>query len=427
MRVLGLFLLVLGPLFGQNESTVIDWGKDNHYSPEYKPSYSSDDGEYLAYYIQYSWEIVRDPDGSKSFYFGASVCDNTEPNPVTHTFPDCYLLSESEAENLAPIDEALDEFYALPFLLGGVDNPPEYGYLSARRKPNPRSTVLAPPTPPDPTVVFFDGLGNAMVRFDLATNSIMSQIPFFNYGIASNFAVRPTSSGPENEVWVNNAGINILVMDLGSQSVVATVANPTTPANIVPGNIVFTVSGNTALESLIYYTPDSAGNLGAILAFDATTRTLLSTLPLKNTPFDMLMAPDGLTAYILGDSTITYYDVLSGTADLTAPIQYGGGYGYTPAVFIHPDGTRLFVDQGYGLAVFDLTTRQFTSTFTYNLPMYANALSVKMSPDGSTVWVSDSQNNVTTLETRYGNIVSTYQGWQSYQSSNSMVLPGPAH
>lgn len=331
--------------------------------------------------------------------------------------PYCEELSQTEAQTLGPIAAALTEYRSLPAKLGGIDNPPEYGPFAAR--PKPRSAVLQPPTADDPTMILFDGLANSMDVIDLTSGAIVSQIPFFNYGTASNFAVRPTASGPENEIWVNNIDAqNILVMNLGSQSVVTTIPMP---ANLYELNIVFTISGNTALVSAIYGTPDSAGNTAAILAFDATTRTLLSTLPLKNIPFNMLMAPDGLTAYLLASSTITYYDVLSGTADLTAPFQYYGFYGYTPAVFIHPDGTRLFLDQG-ALAVFDLTTRQFTNTFSYNLAKGASTLSVHMSQDGSTVWVSDSLNNVTILDTHYGNIMGTYQ-----TSPNSMVFPGPAY
>jgi len=47
---------------------------------------------------------------------------------------------------------------------------------------------------------------NSMDVIDVTSGAIVSQIPFFNYGTASNFAVRPTASGPENEIWVNNIG-----------------------------------------------------------------------------------------------------------------------------------------------------------------------------------------------------------------------------
>ena len=115
------------------------------------------------------------------------------------------------------------------------------------------------------------------------------------------------------------------------------------------------------------------------------------------------MAPDGLTAYLMGGNTIVYYDVLSGTSDLTAPFTYISG-----PVIIHPDGTRIFVDQATQVAVFDLSTRKMTQ-FKYNFPNNALAASVKMSQEGSTIQATDGKGNVVVLGTRYGDVISTYQ------------------
>jgi len=78
-----------------------------------------------------------------------------------------------------------------------------------------------------------------------------------------------------------------------------------------------TVAGSLSTRSAIY--EGLGGNLGVLLAFDAVTQTLTSTLLLKYAPTALVMSPDGLTAYLLSSSgMITYYDVLSGTADLSA-------------------------------------------------------------------------------------------------------------
>src|ERR1019366_9105722 len=96
------------------------------------------------------------------------------------------------------------------------------------------------------------------------------------------------------------------------------------------------------------------------LVFDTATRTLKSTLPVSFGPEGALMAPDGLTLYVLGFFKMAYYDVLSGTADLTVALPFS----YVPGtVFIHPDGTRLLIG-GSQLSIFDLTTRKITSNFT---------------------------------------------------------------
>jgi hypothetical protein len=176
--------------------------------------------------------------------------------------------------------------------------------------------------------------------------------------------------------------------------------------------IVFTNDGATAFEALKYDSPDSAGNNGALLVFDAVNRTLTSTMLLKFVPTALLMAPDGLTAYILSNTgMITYYDVLSGTADLsvsTYPPGSNAGYpGAGSAVYIHPDGTRLFWNVGVYLTVFDLTTRQVTNQFNSGLPTTVNR-TFSLSQDGGRAYFSDQQGDVAILDTYYGTVLASY-------------------
>jgi hypothetical protein len=201
------------------------------------------------------------------------------------------------------------------------------------------------------------------------------------------------------------AGISIV--DLATGTVTATIPVPnlnnvdTFPSNQTTG---FTSDGATFFYAVPYITPDSAGNNGALLVFDAATRTLTSTLPQKVAPAVLVMAPDGLTAYLLsgtGNGNITYYDVLSGTADLSAQLYTPGTFYYFNGigqVFSHPDGTRLFWNApflaannapgGGEIQVFDLTTRQITSSFTYSLPVGTNPVTFQMSQDGATFIVT---------------------------------------
>ena len=105
--------------------------------------------------------------------------------------------------------------------------------------------------------------------------------------------------------------IEISIADLGSQTVLAHIPTPSLdPNQSNPASIGFTSSGLTALYAVAYYAPDSAGNNGVLLVFDAVNRKLKSMLPLKYAPSALLMAPDGLTAYLLSSNgNITYYDV----------------------------------------------------------------------------------------------------------------------
>lgn len=133
---------------------------------------------------------------------------------------------------------------------------------------------------------------------------------------------------------------------MSAQSVTANIPTPSVPSGATPSGIVFDNSGGAAFEAFRLSSPDASGNSGLLVVFDATNRVVTSTMPLKYGPTAFLMAPDGLTAYLLsGGGQITYYDVLSGTADLSASTftpGSSGGYNGVSNVFIHPDGTRLF-------------------------------------------------------------------------------------
>ena len=422
MKSLGLFLLVLCPLFGQPNtgSTVLAFGEDFSYLPF---SYVAAPYRMLLSDYQYSWEIVANRDGSKSFYFDAYYCHYNEKDPITGIRPFCQPLSIGKAETLGPIKAALTFYYDLR--RDRFHHPPAYGLFAA---PVHRLTTLVQPAAPvDPEMIFLDGLSYNLVKFDLTTFAMTSSVTLPPQ--ARVFGVRPTATDPENEVWTAHAGtINeISIADLGSQSVLATIATPSLdPNNSVPVGIVFTNSGLTALYAVAYYTPDSAGNNGVLLVFDVPARKLRSTLPLKNAPAALLMAPDGLTAYLLSSTgSITYYDVLSGTADLTVSTftpGIGGGYGPSDQVFIHPDGTRLFWNDGSSLVVFDLTTHKIAKQFNSGLPTGSALASMQMSQDGSTMWFANALGNVVILDTRYGNILGAFQAMP-----HAAIFPGPAY
>jgi hypothetical protein len=279
-------------------------------------------------------------------------------------------------------------------------------------------TIVQPVAPPDPQLIFLDGLGNSLNAVDLTTQTVVGQVVVPS--TTGPFGIRPSATGFSNEVWVLNsgnevgAGAAVSVVDLGTQTLVANIFTPSIPQSTfaVPVGIVFTPDGATVFEAFKYDTPDSAGNNGALVVFDAAGRTVTSTMLLKFVPTALLMAPDGSTAYLLSNTgTITYYDVLSGTADLTAstyPPGSNAGYpGAGSAVYIHPDGTRLFWNVGVYLTVFDLTMRTVTNQFNSGLPTTVGR-TFSLSQDGSTAFFSDQQGDVAILDTYYGTILAAF-------------------
>ena len=130
-----------------------------------------------------------------------------------------------------------------------------------------------------------------------------------------------------------------------------------------------------------------------------------STFPLKYGPVQMVMAPDGLTVYLLSSGgQITYYDVLSGSADLSISTYTPGkndGYNGVSKVFIHPDGTRLFWATGPFIESYDLTARKVTAQFNSGLPT-TSASTLGLSQDGTLATLSNGQGNFVILDTQYG-------------------------
>ncbi len=360
----------------------------------------------------YSYEISRAENGDKTFTFKAKKCIYATLvllDVVDLINPVCTTLTQSDASRLSPIEDALAYFDNL------APTARHFIVYTEQAKSARPDAILTPKLPVDPQLIFFDGPTYEFVKYDLATSKVLTSVTLAPQ--ARKFAVRPGSVNA-NEVWVGHGGLinQISIVDLAAGKVLATIPTPSLdPNNSDPSGLVFTNSGATALYTSKFFQADAANNRGALVLFDPATRRVVSTQLLKIAPEAILMAPDGLTAYLMGGNTITYYDVLSGTSDLTAPFTYISG-----SVFIHPDGTRIFVDQGTQVAVFDLSTRKMTQ-IRYNFPNNALAASVKMSQEGLTIQATDGKGNVVVLGTRYGDVISTYQT----APTTTTIFPAP--
>jgi hypothetical protein len=277
-------------------------------------------------------------------------------------------------------------------------------------------TTLQPVAPPDPTAIFLDGLGGNILQVDLATGVTLGEVTP-PQGAIGPLAIRPTPTLPSTEVWVANGATQVSVLNMTAQTVTANIPNPSIPLSATPAGIVFTNGGATGFEALRLSSPDSSGNLGVLVIFDAINRVVRSTFALKYAPAAFVMAPDGMTAYVLSTGgEITYYDVLSGTADLSSSTYTPGmnnGYSGDGNVFIHPDGTRLFWNVGPFVESFDLTTRKVTAQFSSGLPT-TSGITFGFSQDGTLATLSNGQGMAVILDTQYG-IIQT-----------EITFPGPS-
>ena len=331
--------------------------------------------------------------------------------------PSCTPISQAKAESLNFVQQAIA---ALKTWAADANAPYKVNYGTLAERDHFLLDTVAPTAPPDPFMVFVDGLVGNVMKFDLTTGAVVNQVLPPETAIGP-VGLRPSSAGSTNEVWVANQTPQITLVDIGAQTVLANIATPSIPSAFVPVGIVFTNSGDTAFEAVSYYSPDSSGNNGALVILDAVNRVVKSTFPLKYAPAAVLMAPDALTIYLLsGTGELTYYDVLSGTADLsvsTYPPGSDGGYAVGNA-FVHPDGTRLFWISGTNLVVFDLTTRLVIAQFPSGLPS-TSGVTLEVSQDGSTAVMGNGQGTVVALDTQFGLILA-----MSQNSTATLAFPG---
>jgi|SRR5579871_439266 len=344
------------------------------------------------------------------------------PPPPTMTFSPgtCVPIGKNPVvESFSAIQEKVSELFA--WAHGSPWNVVYHTEAGAPGLPRALFTTIQPSAPPNPSMVFQDGLSGKILQLDLTSGSVISQVMPPQTAI-DQLAIRPALFPPFTEVWVANGHSQVSVLNMSAQTVVTNIPTPSVPSGALPTGIVFTNSGATAFEAFRFLSPDASGNSGLLVVFDAVKRAVSSSLPLKNGPTAFVMSPDGLTAYLLsGSGQITYYDVLSGTADLTASTftpGFNNGYNGVSNVFAHPDGTRLFWAVGHYLESFDLTRRKVTAEFDSGLPT-TSAITLEVSQDGSMATMGNGQGMVVVLDTRSGIVAATVQN-----SNPTLMFPG---
>ncbi len=404
MKLLSLLLLALSAAWAQNAGPVyVDWLDSAGDVINVPPGLTGD------YKLVYQFSYIG---GVKVLSYSVYSCGNYDVGyeglgvltNSPHGINNCILIAQPITDGFSGVQEVVNPF--LTFVLSNfVPFDIVYGQLS--RGVSPHLTITQPATLPNPFIDVLDGLGGSLFQVDLTTGVTLAQVALPQTALGP-FALRPST----NEVWVANAGSQITVVNIGSKSVVAEIPTPSLQVgNTMSAGLAFTNDGAIALYAVSYFTPDASGNTGALLAVDAVHRVVTSTLQLKNGPTALVMAPDSLTAYLLSSSgQITYYDVLSNSADLTVSTYtpgMGGGYG-NGKVFVHPDGTRLFWNVGPFLESFDLTARKVTAQFSSGLPT-TSGVAVQLSQDGATATMSNGAGTVVVMDTLHGIVFSQIQ------------------
>ncbi|MFI9810558.1 beta-propeller fold lactonase family protein [Saccharothrix variisporea] len=167
----------------------------------------------------------------------------------------------------------------------------------------------------------------------------------------------------------------VSVIDTASRTVVDTI-----PVGIDPHGIALTSNGRTA-----YITDpgDSFGDKGSAAVVDLATKqaTTLSVAPMNN-PQAVAVSPDGTKAYVVGYG---YSMAVIDTATKTVTSVYTGARGATD-VKVTPDGSRVYIADFDGDRVIVFGTEANSVIAAVPLPTHPNRLAIM--PDGRHVYVS---------------------------------------
>ena len=235
MRLPGLLLLLLSPLLAQNEIIT-----NPNIGQVYTVYFNSEEVNGYHFFDKLIFEITRAPNGDKVFTFQVRGCAFWDDFSFEGPSPSTAKLTVKNSGGCGQLDSAS---YAITFavvqaqigefLSDDSDAPHRIVY----GKPGFREHLTTAPSiaPPDPYMTLLDGFGNTLDKVDLTNNATLSQVVVPS--TVGPYGIRPTATGPENEVWVANGGVAVSIADFGSQTVVATIATPSFPPSAVPAGI----------------------------------------------------------------------------------------------------------------------------------------------------------------------------------------------
>jgi len=216
--------------------------------------------------------------------------------------------------------------------------------------------------------------------------------------------------------YVTDAVASVWVVDTGSNSVIAKIA-----AGSEPEAIAITPDGKSAYVNsitcgpLLCSGPDNPPQLASVEVIDTATGSLTATitigkLPAEQTPGVLLsgiaISPDGTHAYVSNaeGNQIWAIDTASNQVVATITTAVLGFVG----VSISPDGSRLYAASIGNPSVLDIIDTKTNDLVTsISLPSSEPATQLRVTPDGSHVYVTGVTGDVWVIDTTMNAIVAT--------------------
>jgi YVTN family beta-propeller protein/autotransporter-associated beta strand protein len=244
----------------------------------------------------------------------------------------------------------------------------------------------------DESLVYVTNSGsNTVSVIDTATNTTVATIPVGN--APQLIAV----SADGTRAYVANAlSDTVSVINTATNSVTATIA-------IAPGAQPVGV-GVTPDGGRVYVTNQNANTVSVI---NTATNTVIATIAVGNQPSAVTVTPDGTRAYVSNfnsffNGTVSVINTVTNAVIDTIPLGVVAG----PQVLaVSPNGSRVYVANNSDSNVFviDTATNAVIATITVGL----FPIGVIVTPDGTRVYVTNTNNTVSVIDTATNTVVAT--------------------
>ncbi len=180
----------------------------------------------------------------------------------------------------------------------------------------------------------------------------------------------------------NNADNTVSVVDPLSGKLVTTIQGFNGPLGVTG-----TPDGSKS------YVTNSGPTPGTVSVIDTSTNQITKTVTVGSAPTGVDLSPDGQHLYVTNQNDGTLSIIATSTDTVSATIWVGGS---PVGVEVTPDGAHAYIaDFPNTVKVLDTSTNQITATIS-DASLNGPTL-VAISPDGSTVYVSDEIGNAVTV------------------------------
>ncbi|MCB0933171.1 MAG: beta-propeller fold lactonase family protein [Mycobacterium sp.] len=221
--------------------------------------------------------------------------------------------------------------------------------------------------------------GPTLSVIDVRTNAVKNSVSLLQY---TNGEI--TSGEDAYAIAVSPDGSKIYITDYGYQDVKVVARG----RDAVRGPDVALFSWQKAGQSARPTRTEANWKPGkTVLVLDTTTNTVTSTITVGSSPNAVAFSPDGMTAYVTNRDSRTVSVIDTGTSTVVSTIELAG---QPTGVVINSDGTKAYVtNSGSGtVSVIDTTSKAVTKSITVG----TDVRGVALSPDGATLYVAS--NNV---------------------------------